>query len=107
MGFHNFFGQKIIFGGPVADPVKIRGPGFLLDFSWIPWIFTGFSLDSHWIFGGGETRGGNNSSCPNIFLEVREKTKKHTQSKEKLKKKRNQIKLKVSNRRIEQIYIYI
>ena len=50
MGFHNFFGQKIIFGGSVADPVKIRGPGFLLDsldFYWIPWIFTGFSLDFH------------------------------------------------------------
>jgi hypothetical protein len=66
MGFHNFFGQKIIFGGPVADPVKIRGPGFLLDFSWIPWIFTGFSLDFHWIFNGG-----NDSSCPSIFPEVR------------------------------------
>ena len=51
MGFHSFFGQKIISGGSVADPVKIRGPGFLLDsldFYWIPWIFTGFSLDFHW-----------------------------------------------------------
>jgi hypothetical protein len=48
MGFHNFFGQKIIFGGPVADPVKIRGPGFLLDSLDFYWIFTGFSLDFHW-----------------------------------------------------------
>ena len=44
MGFHNFFGQKIILGGPVADPVKIRGPGFLLDSLDFYWIFTGFSL---------------------------------------------------------------
>ena len=72
MGFHSFFGQKIISGGSVADPVKIRGPGFLLD-----------SLDFHWIFTGGETRGGNNSSCPNIFPEV---TKDLTK---KFKKKRN------------------
>ena len=65
MGFHNFFGEKIIFGGPVADPVKIRDPGFLLD-----------SLDFHWIFTGGATRGVINSACPNIFLEVRKDSTK-------------------------------
>jgi hypothetical protein len=52
MGFHNLFGQKITFGGPVADPIKIRGPrfmpGFLLDSLDFHWIFTGFSLDFHW-----------------------------------------------------------
>ena len=44
MGFHNFFGEKIIFGGVVSDPVKIRGPGFLLD--------SLDSLDFHWILTG-------------------------------------------------------
>ena len=73
----------------MADPVKIRGPGFLLDFSWIPWIFTGFSLDFHWIFNGG-----NDSSCPSIFPEVRKDLpkryiyKKNKQNKTKQKKKK-------------------
>ena len=32
----------------MADPVKIRGPGFLLDSLDFYWIFTGFLLDFHW-----------------------------------------------------------
>ena len=50
MGFHNFFGEKIIFGGPVADPVKIRD-GFLLDSLDFYWIFTGFSLEVQHVVG--------------------------------------------------------
>ena len=56
MGFHNFFGEKIMFEGPVADPVKIRDPGFSLDF--------------HWIFTGGATRGVINPSCPNKHTKI-------------------------------------
>ena len=52
----------------MADLVKIRDPGFFLD-----------SLDFHWIFTGDATRGGNNSSCPNIFPDVRKDSIKYVQ----------------------------
>ena len=64
----------------MADPVKNRDPGFLLG-----------SLDFHWIFTGGATRGVITSSCPNTFLEVRKdstKTIKKQKEREKSKKHR-------------------
>ena len=51
MGFHNFFGEKITFGGPVADPVKMQDPGFLLDSLDFYWISTGFSLEVQHVVG--------------------------------------------------------
>ena len=65
MGFHKFSGGEIIFGGPMADPVKIPDPGFLLG-----------SLDFHWIFIGGATRGVITSSCPTVSLQARKDSTK-------------------------------